>query len=303
MSLTPHCRAAPSAPVLLHAERVGAGEARLSWLAPELPRGPLHAYDVSWCSGQACESLETPRETRHAVLRPVLPSTNYTFRVRAKNVLEDVPLEGPHAEVAVFTPPEGLVFRLEASAWMAVSLSWSGAGVSTVKHCLEAGNCEKSFVQGGGRIEIANSQPWTLASVEVTDPSDALLFYTVYRSPPGRPSAPRDVRVSPVNSSALELRWSAPERCRGPVDGYLVRWRTFYAEGEALRLGSRDLRSLLIGDVEELNTYTVQVAAYNLWSGSFLSGDEAVAYGISYSSGEPHHAFHHLIFLPAAACA
>ncbi|XP_077564796.1 receptor-type tyrosine-protein phosphatase F-like [Haemaphysalis longicornis] len=290
----------PSEPMLLHVDRVGGGEARLSWSAPETPRGPLQTYDVSWCTAASCESLlETSRRTRHVVLNHVRPSTNYTFRVRAKNVLEDVPLEGPHAEVAVFAPPKGLVFQLEMSEWTAVSLSWSSVegtmvGVCTVKHCLVGGgggegpaagsSCEKAFVPGSRR-DINNTHPWTVARVEVTDPSDTLLFYTIYRSPPGRPSAPLEARVAPLNSSALELRWSAPEFGRGPVDGYLVKWHTFYEDGESVRLGSRDLRSLVITDVEELNTYTIQVAAYNLWSGSFLAGDEAIAYGISYSSG------------------
>ncbi|KAL1483926.1 hypothetical protein MTO96_012090 [Rhipicephalus appendiculatus] len=250
------------------------GKALLSWTAPKAPRGPLQAYDVSWCTTTSCEALETAGKTRHVLLDDVRPSTNYTFRVRAKNVLEDTPLEGPHAEAIVFTPPKGLIFQLVVSMWTA--------------HCLaegiQAGSCEKFFVHDSRKV-IANGQPWTMASVEVTDPSDALLFYTVYRSPPGRPSAPLEVQVSPLNSSALELRWSPPELGRGPVDGYLVKWHTFYGDGESLRLGSRDLRSLVIADVEELNTYTVQVAAYNLWSGSFLAGEEAVTYGISYSSG------------------
>ncbi|XP_037517298.1 receptor-type tyrosine-protein phosphatase F-like [Rhipicephalus sanguineus] len=285
----------PSEPMLLHVDRVGGGKALLSWTAPKAPRGPLQAYDVSWCTTSSCEALETPGKTRHVLLHDVQPSTNYTFRVRAKNVLEDTPLEGPHAEATVFTPPKGLIFQLVVSMWTAVSLSWTSVeqggivmGVFTVKHCLaegvQAGSCEKFFVHDSRKV-IANGQPWTMASVEVTDPSDALLFYTVYRSPPGRPSAPLEVQVSPLNSSALELRWSPPELGRGPVDGYLVKWHTFYGDGESLRLGSRDLRSLVIADVEELNTYTVQVAAYNLWSGSFLAGEEAVTYGISYSSG------------------
>ncbi|KAL3211424.1 hypothetical protein MRX96_036404 [Rhipicephalus microplus] len=275
--------------------RVGGGKALLSWRAPKAPRGLLQAYDVSWCTTFSCEALETPGKTRHVLLNGVRPSMNYTFRVRARNVLEDTPLEGPHAEAIVFTPPKGLIFQLVVSMWTAVALSWTSVeqggivmGVFTVKHCLaegaQAGSCEKFFVHDSRKV-IANGQPWTKASVEVTDPSDALLFYTVYRSPPGRPSAPLDVHVSPLNSSALELRWSPPELGRGPVDGYLVKWHTFYGDGESLRLGSRDLRSLVIADVEELNTYTVQVAAYNLWSGSFLAGEEAVAYGISYSSG------------------
>ncbi|KAH8024474.1 hypothetical protein HPB51_024676 [Rhipicephalus microplus] len=286
----------PSEPMLLHVDRVGGGKALLSWRAPKAPRGLLQAYDVSWCTTFSCEALETPGKTRHVLLNGVRPSMNYTFRVRARNVLEDTPLEGPHAEAIVFTPPKGLIFQLVVSMWTAVALSWTSVeqggivmGVFTVKHCLaegaQAGSCEKFFVHDSRKV-IANGQPWTKASVEVTDPSDALLFYTVYRSPPGRPSAPLDVHVSPLNSSALELRWSPPEQGRGPVDGYLVKWHTFYGDGESLRLGSRDLRSLVIADVEELNTYTVQVAAYNLWSGSFLAGEEAVAYGISYSSAD-----------------
>lgn len=93
--------------MLLHVDRVGGGKALLSWTAPEAPRGPLQAYDVSWCTASSCESLETPGKTRHVLLHDVLPSANYTFRVRAKNVLEDTPLEGPHAEATVFTPPKG----------------------------------------------------------------------------------------------------------------------------------------------------------------------------------------------------
>lgn len=100
------------------------------------------------------------------------------------------------------------------------------------------------------------------------------------------PSAPVEAKVSPVNSSALTLAWAPPEQSRGPVNGYLVKWHTFYEDGESLRLGSRTLRSLVIADVEELTTYTIEVAAYHIWSGMILAGNQSVVYGISYSSGK-----------------
>lgn len=84
-----------------------------------------------------------------------------------------------------------MVFNLDMSDWTTVKLFWDGYGdisdVCTVKHCHlggTAGACEKWFVHGTSK-DIANADPWTESTIEVTDPSDRVLFYTTYVSPPG----------------------------------------------------------------------------------------------------------------------
>ncbi|CAN7980901.1 unnamed protein product, partial [Ixodes pacificus] len=278
----------PSEPQGFHAVQLGRGEARLSWSPPADPRGPVDAYDVTWCSS-SCSTLAVSRLARHVVLSDVQASTHYKFRVRAKNVLDGISFEGPEAHLAALTPPEGVVFYLNTSDWQSVRLSWTSPSLPsdawTIKHCsVDVGLCEKWLMRGSEQI-IASKNPWTVFSVEVTDASDKVLLYTTYRSPPGFPSAPQEAKVLPFNSSALTLTWASPKETRGPVDGYLVKWHTFYEDGELLRVGSRMLRSLVIADVEELNTYTIEVSAYHLWAGVLLAGNESVVYGISYSSG------------------
>lgn len=98
--------AVPSEPQGFHAVQLGRGEARLSWSPPADPRGPVDAYDVTWCSS-SCSTLAVSRLARHVVLSDVQASTHYKFRVRAKNVLDGISFEGPEAHLAALTPPEG----------------------------------------------------------------------------------------------------------------------------------------------------------------------------------------------------
>ncbi|XP_064471092.1 receptor-type tyrosine-protein phosphatase F-like [Ornithodoros turicata] len=281
----------PGGPEFLNMENVGNGEVQLSWWPPEHARGPLQVYEVSWCA-HTCDTHEASWVTGQSFTAPrIAYSTNYTFRVRAKNVLEDMSLEGPYASISVFTPPKDMTFHLKMNQSSSVHLSWTSNRTSqealTVKHCYlhtAPGSCEKYFAHSPGRI-FPNTEPWTMSSLEVTDSSDTILFYTTYRSPPGKSGAPTDVKVTPLNSSALLLTWSPPAEEHGPLHGYIVKWHTFYDDAEFLRIRSKTFRSFVITDVEELNTYIVEVAAYHSWHGEFLTGHMSVVYGISYSSG------------------
>lgn len=73
--------------------------------------------------------------------------------------------------------------------------------------------------------EFRNLEPYTLYKVEVSTvaPYGGIVANeTIFKTQPGAPTAPRNLRLTGISSTAISLEWSAPQGLRGPLFGYTV---------------------------------------------------------------------------------
>ncbi|KAL1431232.1 hypothetical protein MTO96_014610 [Rhipicephalus appendiculatus] len=75
------------------------------------------------------------------------------------------------------------------------------------------------------RCEFRSLEPYTVYKVEVSTVAPygrIVANETTFKTQPGAPTAPRNLRLTGISSTAISLEWSAPQELRGPLFGYTV---------------------------------------------------------------------------------
>lgn len=73
------------------------------------------------------------------------------------------------------------------------------------------------------QCEFHSLEPYTVYRIEVsTVAGGGAVAATVFKTEPGAPTAPRNLRLTGISSTAISLQWSPPQDPRGPLFGYTV---------------------------------------------------------------------------------
>jgi subtilisin family serine protease len=241
--VTPPAPVVPGAPGAPTLSNVTATSSTVSWTAPSTDGGSaITSYLVEYRAATATtwQSVTVTAPTRTTTVASLLPNTNYTYRVTARNSVGSSPASST-ANAQTLTSVPGTPGAPTLSNVTATSTTVSWTTPST-----DGGSAITSYL-----VQYRAATATTWQSVTVTAPTTsatvtALSRNTTYtyrvtarnslgsslasattsaRTLTGIPTAPRNVFVSSVGTTAT-VSWTAPSSTNGaPLTAYRVEYR------------------------------------------------------------------------------
>ncbi|XP_065295074.1 receptor-type tyrosine-protein phosphatase H-like [Dermacentor albipictus] len=296
--------AAPSKPMNLKSTELH-HSVNISWDEPELKRGPLHGYNVSWIIedwlGRMTSAGSMVTNDTAVQLSTWKPYSNYTLSVRAFHQIEDgEPLYGDAAlmafKTAVDAPDQAKLDTVIGSRSAAISMSvhgspngpldgflWCNYAISKDSRAHnEMGGpsvCSEESRTTQRLLLLEGLKPWAFYKFtaraynldKTGSPLEGKETWTFYRTNPDAPLFPGNFSVARFESRRLYVNWSEPVEKNGELDGYVLSWNL---SADGLEVNHTDLgsRSTVIPWLEPFTEYTLQLRAYNLFGPKRLEG-------------------------------
>lgn len=289
----------------------------LTWITPDFLGGNLDHYDVTHCKVENCSaheeyglhsgSLNARCTTRHVKttstqLTNLEPWTSYELSVAAVNELRNgtkvagiaaklcektkqgVP--GKVGDMTVTTTADTLFVK-----WKRPEAPRGEIARYKIDACIDNGQvCETFDITGENdtlEYGIGNREPWTSYTVILVaenDEEDGALTgeaeNKTVKTLPAAPSKPLNVVGTEEQGQFVNVTWEAPEKPRGPLDGYNVSWIIYDWLGRLTGRGSLVTTELgaSIANWKPYSNYTFSVEAFHkLHDGGSLYGDAGVA--------------------------
>lgn len=287
----------------------------LSWHEPQDPHGPIDGYIINWKKTEEDRSPIAETNTSGDVttyeFTGLTAFTNYTIWVtpyninRKKEVLRSEDGDTVVAQTAEGIPTSPRELGIEEFTRTTFTVTWQDPEtpngkilVYTVHWQLEDGSAEMNRANTTNtRYVISNLYSFTKYNVTVSASTTAGEGPTttgkLCKTDVGVPSAPRNGTVLDTSNTSILVQWKKPEFERGPIHGFIVRWRKHFSNKANdtdltvcchFRLAAQescdDLNIIMAGgrgdpnattpacrylitDLDPWTNYTIQISAYN----------------------------------------
>ncbi|KAL3250571.1 hypothetical protein MRX96_055474 [Rhipicephalus microplus] len=237
----------------------------VAWEAPELPRGPLDGYNVSWIIEDWLGRVTAIDDAEPLYGDAALKA--FKTAVDAPDLAKVDIVAGPRSAaifLSVAGSPNG---PLDGFLWCNyVTYNYLSAKNKTG----EEGLCTNGSRTTRRLLLLKHLKPWTSYTFAARaynldsegSPLEGQETRIYYMTEQDAPSTPRNFSVARFESRSLIVNWSEPAEKNGELEGYVLTW-TLSADGREINHVDISPRSTKISSLEPYTEYVLRLRAYN----------------------------------------
>ncbi|KFM66966.1 Phosphotidylinositol phosphatase PTPRQ, partial [Stegodyphus mimosarum] len=266
----------PLKPLNVRDKHVKNTSIEIQWDEPTPNRGPIDNYTVMWTKSNTKESktrIAEPQSNTGFVIDDLQPFTDYIIRIRATTEAGDGPWSSEHQTqtgIGVPWPPQNV--RSKEKTNCTIHLVWeepqptTGPILSYILKWTNVNSKISNTTDMNGNITsyvIEKLEPFTDYNIQMLARTEAgegkWSDKVVIRTEIGIPTTPRDVKLSVVTNTTIELEWNIPNPSNGPIEFYMVQWTNLKSNNSA-EMTTKDL-FYKIDNLSPYTEYSIQICA------------------------------------------